>query len=727
MKLYVCEKPSQGRDIARVLESLSKGKNLKQEGYIQGNEFCVTWCLGHLLSLAPPEFYCPEIKPWKFSVLPVIPKEWVMQPNEGSKSMTGIKMQLKVIQKLLKEADEVVIATDADREGDMIGREILDFFGYQGKTKRLWLSALDDSSIKKALKTMKEGSSTIPLYRAGLGRQRADWLIGMNATIATTVLFGQGLLSVGRVQTPTLNLIVTRDQEIENFESKHYFVLKGQFLTQERKLITATWKTSDECSDEEGRVVKRSIAEHVIKKIGESRAVVKFFKETEKKEKAPLCFSLSELQKLASSKFGFTAKETLKYAQSLYEFHKAITYPRTDCGYLPFSQFSEAAEILAILKKVNPFLKESIAQCDPSFKSAIWNDSKVTAHHGVIPTSNPKVDVTTMSEGEFKLYDLVTRYYLAQFLGDYKYLSRSVDLVCAKEHFVASGSEPVILGWKEAITPSAIDAGDEVIENNSIPKLTAQEELACKDLIIEAKATKPVARFTEGTLIDAMKNVAKYVKDPQHKKTLKEPSGIGTEATRANIIELLIKREYLERNKKQLISTKKGRELIDLIHPLLKDPITTARWEEQLDEIAIEQGDLEKFMKAQEDFLREILQSLKEESENNPDRFGSLADHPCPKCGKDLKRRRGKYGYYWACTGFPRCKHVMADDLGEPAEREEPEKTNSLCPHCKKGFLLKRRGKKKGFFFTCSNYPECDAVLKKDPNEPKVEVQVQIL
>ena len=711
MKLFICEKPSQARDIAKVL-----GATKSAESYIEGNGVRVTWCLGHLLGLAYPDEYCKDLKPWRMEVLPVLPEKWILNPNPKTTK------QLNAIKDLLQGASEVVVATDADREGDVIGREVLEYFNYKGPVSRLWLSALDDASIKKALSNIRPGESTYPLYLAGLGRQRADWIIGMNMSMATTCLFSKkGGLSVGRVQTPTLALVVKRDREIEGFKPKDYFTLKAKFAeisTLDEGGFWATWQAPDSMVDEEGRVIQKQYIDMVVSKIQQgSDARVIHFSEVKKSKKAPVCFSLSGLQKLASSKFGYSAKDTLSIAQALYEKHKATTYPRTDCGYLPESQFTEASFILSKLRQSNPELNILIdkASSNTTFKSDVWNDAKVTAHHGIIPTSG-QVDKSKMDEREQNLYDLICRYYIAQFLGDYEYSSRKVEIECQQEKFVANSNIPLVNGWREAIT----DIDEDNKENGEIeilPIMTEGLHLKCKGTKPEAKKTTPPARFTEGTLIDAMKNIAKYVENPEYKKLLRDTSGIGTEATRANIIEALLDKEYLMRTKKILVSTEKGRQIIDILPGVVKDPIMTAQWEQVLDDISTGKGSLDSFIQLQKQALEKMMSALVAQSGDPQKAIGGQrpSDYPCPICGKGLIRRKGQYGFFWSCSGYPDCKGMMSDQNGKPVPKKQVEISDTTCPTCGDGKLVKRKGKK-GDFWGCSTYPKCKAAFAQKPN-----------
>jgi DNA topoisomerase-3 len=656
MKLFICEKPSQAKDIAKVL-----GVTKRTDACFEGNALAVTWCVGHLLELAPPDYYCDSIKPWRMEILPIVPKNWVLMPQEKTKK------QLNAIGKLLKKACSVVIATDADREGDVIGREVLDFFNYQGPVERLWLSALDDVSIKKALQTIKPGSATECLYQAGLGRQRADWLMGMNLTMAVSSLYavpGQGVLSVGRVQTPTLKLVVDRDLSIEHFKAQDYYVLKAQCQSANQELFWVTWEIPEEYSEDDGKCTNKTTIDEVARRINGKEGRVILFQELDKREAPPLCLSLSSLQQIASSQLGLSAKHTLDIAQALYEQHKATSYPRTDCGYLPESQFSEAGAVFEALKQVDPEVLPLINRCSLQVKSKVWNSDKITAHHGIIPTLNSKVNLKAMTEFERKVYQLIRSYYLAQFLGEYEFVQRQVALDVEGHRFKASAHLPRVLGWKTAITPVGEREDDESDSDASenIPKLMEHERVSIHKSQTDSRKTKPKPRFTEGSLIAAMKSIAKNVENPQLKKILKETSGIGTEATRANILETLLSREYLKRQGKQLISTPKGRELIQQLPQSITNPATTALWEQILEEIAQGKHALGDFLEEQSDTLSGMLEQLKKQRPVSA--VNSI--YSCPDCQKALIKRQGQKGGWWGCSGYPQCKTHFKDQQGRP-------------------------------------------------------------
>lgn len=500
-------------------------------------------------------------------------------------------------------------------------------------------------------------------------------------TMATSCLFGkfgEGVLSVGRVQTPTLQLIVTRDRTIEAFKPKDYFELFAHFIDEAKAGAWLKWNIPELLQqDEKGRCLDKSAVNAIAKKISGKPAKITKLTKSVKNQAAPLPFSLSELQKKASSLYGYTATKTLSVAQELYEKHKAITYPRTDSGYLPLSQHSESKEVLDALLKIDSSLSTLVKECNVAFKSTSWNDDKVTAHHGIIPTTNQNVSLTSMSTEAFKIYDLIRTLYIAQFLGDFKYEQTNIVITCEGEAFSATGRIPLNLGWNKIFDKDgSIDAikGDDEVEQN-FPNWSEGQVLCVEQEKITDKKTKAPAQFTEGTLISAMESIGRYVEDANLKKILRETSGIGTQATRAAIIETLIKREYITRNKKKLISTEKGRALIDLLPEIVKDPATTARWEQDLDDMAAGNLNQELFIANQNKNLSGMLEALKSSySKQNPSSHNKKeahSQHECPACKKPMARRKPKSRntYFWGCTGYPECTTTLPDINGKPGER----------------------------------------------------------
>ena len=410
MQLYLCEKPSQARDIARVLDA----RNCS-DGYLHNATVTITWCFGHLLSMAAPEDYDPALKRWRTEHLPFIPPVWrlVIRPE--------VRKQFRIIEKLLKQADAVVIATDADREGETIAREILEQCRWRGPVQRLWLSALDEASIHKALAALRPGDSTFPLYQAGLARARADWLVGINMTRACTLMNRRhkGVLSVGRVQTPTLRLVVERDREITRFTPRPWWRV-GARLHAEGASFLAQWQPDSAYCDDEGRCIRESAAREATAHLQQAgTALVMVVTTRREKTPPPLAFTLSALQQVCSKQWGMGAQEVLDIAQRLYETHKATTYPRTDCGYLPLSMHAEAPQVLAALVASDTSLQPLATQLNLQQRSRLWDDSKITAHHGIIPTRKT-VDLTQLNDSERKVYGLVRNHFLAQFLPDHE-------------------------------------------------------------------------------------------------------------------------------------------------------------------------------------------------------------------------------------------------------------------------------------------------------------------
>ncbi|MDB5983691.1 MAG: topoisomerase [Pseudomonas sp.] len=592
MQLYLCEKPSQAKDIAKVLGASRRG-----DGCWVGSNVTVTWCIGHLLEAAPPDAYDARYKRWVLADLPIIPGKWKMLVKPKTAS------QFKAVKRLLGEAQELVIATDADREGEMIARELLEHCRYRGPVQRLWLSALDDASIRKALAALKPGAETFSLYHSALGRSRADWLIGMNMSRLFTLLGRQsgyqGVLPVGRVQTPTLRLVVDRDRSIADFVPVPYWAIDVQLLS-EGTSFTAQWCPPEDSCDDQGRCLNPALAKDAAAALGtaQSARVVKL--RTERiREAAPLLFDLGTLQEVCSKKLGLGAQETLDIAQSLYETYKVITYPRSDCGYLPLSQHGEAPAILAGLGRADPGLAELLKHVDPQRRSRAWNDAKVSAHHGIIPTT-AVVDLGRLASKQRAVYTLIRARYLAQFLPNHEYDRTQADFDCAGQALKAVGKCIVEPGWKRALPQSMAPAkGQEAPAPQALPALREGQECAVEKVNLKDLWTQPPKPFTEGDLIKAMKNVAKLVSDPRLKQKLKDTTGIGTEATRAGIIQGLLDRGYLSKVGKALAATPAAFSLIDAVPRAIADPGTTAIWEQALDMVQSGEMSLEEFVTKQ--------------------------------------------------------------------------------------------------------------------------------
>ncbi|MBF0447197.1 MAG: DNA topoisomerase III [Magnetococcales bacterium] len=677
MMLFLCEKPSQARDIGRIL-----GATQRREGYLQGPDKQVTWCIGHLLEMSAPDGYKTEWKPWRLDTLPLIPDQWKLEVRQS------VGKQFKVIQSLLKGVDQVILATDADREGETIGREVLERCQYQGKILRLWLSALDDASIRKALDNLLPGEKTRPLYQAGMGRARADWLVGMNLSRAYTILGRQGgydgVLTVGRVQTPTLKLVVDRDRQIERFVAVDFFdvlALIKPASAEKPRYFVAKWIPAKKFTDEAGRCLDEKKAWEVVEKITEKTALITKAETKRLKDPPPLPLELSTLQQEGSKRWGMGAKQVLEVAQSLYEKHKAITYPRSDCRHLPKSQIADIQSILSALKQSDPSLTPLIESADPKCRSKVWDDKKITAHHAIIPTA-AAVKVQTMSADEFRLYDLVRRYYLVQFYPAFEYDRTQIDCRVEKELFRATGRVEMVPGWKQVLgrenSESASHSKEKQRSEQNLPLVQKGEEVWIEKAKIEAKKTKPLPRFTEGTLIQAMKNIGRLIEDERLRKILRETAGIGTEATRASIIENLLMRKLLARSgKKNLISQPAGRALIDMLPHSVTDPATTAVWEQALDDISQGQGTLDGFLEKSKIWISRLVRNVQERERLGIRQFSNFQDDAnivserdgplikCPRCGRVMRRRNGSQGTFFGCSGYPNCRGTLPDSTAE--------------------------------------------------------------
>lgn len=646
MRLFLCEKPSQGRDIAKVLGATRRG-----DGCLIGIDSTVTWCIGHLLETAPPEAYGIQYKNWSLDHLPIIPKQW--QVEVKPKSAT----QFKVIKRLLSEATSVVIATDADREGEMIARELLELCKYRGPVERLWLSALNEASIRKALSSLKSSQETFPLYHSALARSRADWLIGMNLSRLFTLLGRRagydGVLSVGRVQTPTLRLVVDRDRAIASFVSVPYWDVNVHLSSMGQPFI-ASWQPPSSGRDEAGRCLQQTLARHAVQAISSGMTTTVLSLQTEhSREAPPLPFDLSTLQEVCSRKLGLGVQEVLNIAQALYETHKATTYPRSDCRYLPESMFNEVPAVFEALLKTDPALQPSFGRLDRSLHSRVWNDAKVTAHHGIIPTIEP-ANIARMSEQERQVYELIRSHYLAQFLPHHEFDRTQVVLQCGEERLTAVGKQILVQGWKGLLCENT-EEDEPNHKSQVLPVLQQGTQCAVDDVELKALRTAAPKPLTEGDLIKAMKNVAKLVNDPRLKQKLRDTTGIGTEATRAGIIKGLIDRGYLLKKKRALMASAAAHTLIEAVPAAIADPGMTAIWEQALDEIEAGRLSLDAFIDKQANWIVQLVAHCGALTLAVPVEAGPT----CPICNASMLRRKGKSGLFWSCSQYPGCKGAI--------------------------------------------------------------------
>ena len=600
MRLFIAEKPSLGRAIADVLPK----PHQRGDGFIKcGDNDCVTWCVGHLLEQAEPDAYDARFKQWRLEDLPIVPQKWQLIPKKETYK------QLKTVEKLVQQADILVNAGDPDREGQLLVDEVFSYLNLppekRNAIQRCLISDLNPSAVEKAIKKLQPNRDFVPLATSALARSRADWLYGINMTRAYTIRGRQagynGVLSVGRVQTPVLGLIVRRDLEIEHFQPKDFFeVLAWLRDPKEEKtpkkstaLFSALWQPSKACEDyqdEDGRVLSHALAENVVKRITDQPAEVTDYSDKREKETAPLPYSLSALQIDAAKRFGMSAQEVLDTCQRLYETHKLITYPRSDNRYLPQEHYADRFKVISAIGHHLEEYNTPPAVVDPNLRNRCWNDKKVEAHHAIIPTS--RQGNVHLTENEKRVYRLIARQYLMQFCVDAEYRKAKISLQIAGGSFIAQARNLIVAGWKSLLGKE--DAYEEA--EPLLPEVKKGDELFCEKGEMESKKTQPPRYFTDATLLSAMTGIARFVQDKQLKKVLRETDGLGTEATRASIIELLFKRGFLIKKGRYIQSTEVGRTLIHALPAQATLPDMTAHWEMQLTDISKKQASYQQFM-----------------------------------------------------------------------------------------------------------------------------------
>ncbi len=677
--LVLAEKPSVARDIARVL-----GCSKKLNGAIEGNRYVVTWALGHLVTLADPEEYDKKYKEWKLEDLPMMPKKMeLVVIKQTAKQYHAVKTQL-----YRKDVNEIIIATDAGREGELVARWILEKSGCRKPIKRLWISSVTDKAIKAGFSSLKDGREYDTLYSAAWARAEADWLVGINATRALTCKYN-AQLSCGRVQTPTLAMIEKREEEIRSFEPETYY---GINLMAEG--IRFTWQDKKSGS-------ARSFSKERIETLKQKmQGAPLFIKEVEKKAKktyAPALYDLTELQRDANKKFGFSAKETLNIMQRLYENHKILTYPRTDSRYL-------SSDVIGTLKErlkacaVGPYKKMagSLSMKPVKANKSFVDDKKVSDHHAIIPTEQ-FVQLEHLTNEERKIYDLVVRRFLAVLYPPFEYEQTTVKAGCEEEEFLAKGKIVLKEGWKEAYEGSWSDEEDEeqkgesALREQKLPNLEKGMQFSNNIRIeIITGTTRPPAHFNEATLLSAMENPVRYMesRDAKTVKTLGETGGLGTVATRADIIDKLFHSFLMEKRGKEIFITSKGRQLLKLVPEDLKKPELTADWENKLSKIA--EGKLKDkiFLSEIRIYAQELTKEIK--TGDGTFRHDNLTNTKCPVCGKRMLAVNGKNSKLLVCQDRE-CGH-----------RETISRTsNARCPKCHKKMELYVKGKEDTFICSC--------------------------
>jgi DNA topoisomerase III len=608
MKLYIAEKPSLGLAIAEVLPRPHR----KAPGCIYvGNGDCVSWCIGHLLEQAEPHNYDASYKKWRLEHLPIVPQKWQLKARASSRK------QLAVLRKLVKAADELVHAGDPDREGQLLVDQVIDHLRVKGKKRegiqRCLINDLNPAAVRRALKQQRDNREFVPLSTSALARSRADWLYGINMTRAYTLMGRKvgysGVLSVGRVQTPVLGLVVRRDEEIDRFVPKPFYEVIAHLKAPSGELFKARWQPSEACSpwqDDEGRVLEKSLAENVCRRISGQFGTVTGASRKEKSEPPPLPYNLSALQIDAARRFSLSAKQVLDACQSLYERHKLLTYPRSDCRYLPEEHFSEAPKILDALACNLPPLANAVKPADTAVRSKAWNSRRVAAHHAIIPTAK-RAPAAKLSTVEQRVYELVARQYLAQFYPAHTFSDSQLDLNIAGGLFIARARQTLTQGWRELFSRAGESRNSQTPLNSRLPELVRGASCLCERGEMLEKQTTAPKPFTDASLLAAMTGIARYVQNPEVRKVLKETDGLGTEATRANIIELLFDRGFLRRSGKQIRATDAGRGLIQSLPGIATTPDMTARWETQLNTISQRTSSYTDFMQPLQNSLQDLV------------------------------------------------------------------------------------------------------------------------
>ncbi|HDR7609860.1 TPA: DNA topoisomerase III [Bacillus mycoides] len=670
--VVIAEKPSVARDIARVLKCDKKGN-----GYLEGSKYIVTWALGHLVTLADPESYDVKYKKWDLEDLPMLPERLKLTViKQTGKQFNAVKSQL-----LRKDVNEIIIATDAGREGELVARWIIDKVKMQKPIKRLWISSVTDKAIKDGFANLKPGKAYENLYASAVARSEADWYIGLNATRALTTRFN-AQLNCGRVQTPTVAMIASREDEIKHFKAQTYYGIEAQ--TAER--LKLTWQDTKGNS----RSFNKEKTDAIVNKISKQNATVVDIDKKQKKSFAPGLYDLTELQRDANKIFGYSAKETLNIMQKLYEQHKVLTYPRTDSRYISSDIVGTLPERLKAcgVGEYRPLAHKVLQKPVKSNKSFV-DDSKVSDHHAIIPTES-YVNFSAFTDKERKIYDLVVKRFLAVLFPAFEYEQLTLRTKIGDETFIARGKTILHAGWKEVYENrfEDDDAIDDVKEQ-ILPRIEKGDILSVKLIVQTSGQTKAPARFNEATLLSAMENPTKYM-DTQNKQladTLKSTGGLGTVATRADIIDKLFNSFLLEKRGKDIHITSKGRQLLDLVPEELKSPTLTGEWEQKLEAIAKGKLKKEVFISEMKNYTKEIVTEIK--SSDKKYKHDNISTKSCPDCGKPMLEVNGKKGKMLVCQDRE-CGH----------RKNVSRTTNARCPQCKK--KLELRGEGAGQIFACT-------------------------
>ena len=699
--LVIAEKPSVARDIARVL-----GCGKKNNSYMEGKDYVVTWALGHLVTLADPEEYGEQYKTWRLDTLPMLPDRWkLVVIRQTSKQYHAVKEQI-----FRKDISDIIIATDAGREGELVARWILEKAGNKKPLKRLWISSVTDKAIREGFSHLRPGKDYENLYHAAVARAEADWEVGINATRALTCKYN-AQLSCGRVQTPTLAMIASREEEIKKFIPKPYYGLRAV-----AKGISFIWT---DAKNNSGRTFDKSRIESIYKNAAQKIRITEVKKKT-KKTFSPALYDLTALQREANQRYGYSAKQTLNIMQRLYENHKVLTYPRTDSRYLTTDMTGTLRERLKACA-VGPYRKAAsrLSMHEIKADKSFVNNAKVSDHHAIIPTEQ-FVQLEHMSNEERKIYDLVVRRFLAVLSPACEYEEISLTGMIGKETFRAKGSRILKTGWREIYDADWEDLEDEdtadtsgstgssSLTDTTWPDVSEGTELPVTSLSITEGKTKPPAYFTEGTLIAAMENPARYMqhKDQTLARALGETGGLGTVATRADIIEKLFGSFLMEKKGAEIHITSKGKQLLSLVPPDLKSPELTAQWELRLKSIAQGKESQNKFMAEIENYTKSLIRQIK--NAGGTFRHDNLTRHKCPQCGKLMLEVNGKHG-----------KMLVCQDRECGYRETISRRTNARCPVCHKKMELVGKGDAQRFVCSCGHKEKLSSFQERKKKEGK--------
>lgn len=688
--LVLAEKPSVGRELARVLNCNKKGN-----GYIEGSKYIVTWALGHLVTLADPEVYSKSYSSWKIEDLPMLPSHLkLVVIKKSGKQFNAVKTQM-----LRKDVDEIVIATDAGREGELVARWIIEKVRVKKSIKRLWISSVTDKAIKAGFNNLKNGKDYENLYAAAVTRAEVDWVVGINATRALTCKYN-AQLSCGRVQTPTLAMIAKREEEIRNFKPRTFYG-----ITATANNLKLTWQDS---KTKDHKTYNKDKVDTILKSIQDKSAEICEISKAHKRKLSPRLYDLTELQRDANKIFGYSAKETLSIMQRLYESHKVLTYPRTDSRYI-------SSDIVETLKDrikacgVGPYSSIAFKALKKPIKAnkSFVDNSKVSDHHAIIPTEEP-VFLGSMSDKERRIYDLVVKRFLAVLYPPFEYEQITLKAKIGEEAFIARGKRVISQGWKEVYKNDFDDEDSkDEISQQILPDVNKGDILKTTGISRTSGETKPPSPFNEGSLLSAMENPAKYMAGENKDliKTIGETGGIGTVATRADIIEKLFNSYLIEKRGKDIFITSKGKQLLKLAPEDLKSPALTAKWEQKLEAIA--KGKLNKntFVNEMKQYTRAIVDDIKSSKETF--KHDNLTRSKCPECGKYLLEVKGKKG-----------KLLVCQDRECGYKKGISKKTNARCPNCHK--KMEMHGQGEGQLFVCScGYREKLSAFKQRRSKDK--------